>query len=78
MTGLPPSQAVGKNVILEEDGDEDFATSATRLLKLVDQDFADVAGVCVCAWMLLECVCCVCERERWREGVEHCAAAQVG
>jgi len=51
MTGLPPSQAVGKNVILEEDGDEDFATSAARLLKLVDQDFADVAGVCVC------CVC---------------------
>jgi hypothetical protein len=44
--GVPKLRSVGRSVILEDDDDEqDFATSAQRLLKLVDQDFADVAGV---------------------------------
>ena len=35
----------GRSVAVEEEEeDADLATSAARLLKLVDQDFADVAG----------------------------------
>ena len=44
--GVPKLRSVGRSVLLEEDDDEqDFATNAQRLLKLVDQDFADVAGL---------------------------------
>jgi hypothetical protein len=35
---------LSRSVVLEEDESEDFASSAHRLLKLVDQDFADVTG----------------------------------
>ena len=40
---VPKLTGIGRSVILEEeDSDADAATSAARLLKLVDQDFAEV------------------------------------
>ena len=44
--GVPKLKSVGRSVLLEDDNEgQDFATNAQRLLKLVDQDFADVTGV---------------------------------
>jgi hypothetical protein len=44
--GVPKLKSVGRSVLLEDDDEgQDFATNAQRLLKLVDQDFADVTGV---------------------------------
>ena len=47
--GVPKLKSVGRSVLLEDDDEgQDFATNAERLLKLVDQDFADVTGVQFC------------------------------
>ena len=43
--GVPKLKTLGRNVMLEEDDvEEDSASSTARLLKLVDQDFAEVAA----------------------------------
>lgn len=44
MASKADSEHAGRVVVLEEEEGEDLASSADRLLKLVDQDFADVAG----------------------------------
>ncbi len=48
LVGVPKLKSVGRSVLLEDDEGQDFATNAERLLKLVDQDFADVIGVLSC------------------------------
>ena len=49
LVGVPKLKSVGRSVLLEDDDEgQDFATNAERLLKLVDQDFADVIGVLSC------------------------------
>lgn len=44
MASKADSEHACRIVVLEEDEGEDLASSADRLLKLVDQDFADVTG----------------------------------